>query len=268
MSLNKVSVKVGQNPHTAAEVASFYEAEIPKIFGGDQERNWISACFTPKYKTDRLRTSLTHFFGEKTLRDVCTDVCVTAVTLQNAKPRFYKSDYKERNLARVDEKLVEVAIATSAAPSYFESHTMSHSTNLVDGGICANNPALVGLVESCQFERPSKKGTTRVVNFGDDLVMLSIGTGEQPAMPYDATRLGTGGWMNWARPITEILFESQAQIVDSQAQFLLGSRYFRVNPRLRFPMKLDDTEKLNELKNLADLTGDLEQFLARHFGES
>ena len=203
------------------EIEGFYYAHIPLIFSPTQRRNKLWSCKAPKYSSDQLQTSLNMFFGDKTLRNVKRDVCITTVALQSAAPRFYKSDYLERNAGRLDEKLVDIALATSAAPTYFKAHSMEFSSNLIDGGICANNPAMIGLIDSFQFERPSKRGVGRVVNGAGDAMMLSVGTGEQPSMPYKIDDLTAGGRLDWAMPISEVLLESQSQLIHNQAQFIL-----------------------------------------------
>ena len=267
---------------SAKEILAFYEKYIPKIFGAENKDGGV---LKPLYKPDVLQKALVEFFGEKTLNDVCSDVCIPAVSLQNAKPRFYKSGYLERNKARLDEKLVDIALATSAAPVFFPAHSMDHSTNLVDGGICANNPSMISLIESMQFETKSKRGipppSPKSKRSLDDIVMLSIGTGEQCAMPYNHDKLKSGGALNWAfgrdptgsmlsfkpvLPLVELLMNSQAQLVHFQTSFMLGeNNYFRINPQLKFPMKLDDSDKIDELKNLSDITIDIEKFITKYF---
>jgi len=268
--------------YSAQEILKFYEKYIPKIFC---KSNKAGGVFSPIYKRDVFREALLEFFGEATLVDVSTDVCITAVSLQNAKPRLYKSGYLLRNQARLDEKIIDIALATSAAPVFFPAHSMNHSTNLVDGGVCANNPAMIALIESLQFEVDSKRGvpappenTKRSI---DDVLMLSIGTGEQCAMPYNHKKLSFGGAMQWAVgrdqtgpmfslkpviPLVELLMNSQSQLIDFQAGFMLGAeKYFRINPQLKFPMKLDDADKIDELKNLSDITADIENFVLKNF---
>ncbi len=49
----------------------------------------------------------------------------------------------------------EVAMATSAAPTFFPAYRLSgDGVRLIDGGVWANNPAMVGLTEAVSlFER-------------------------------------------------------------------------------------------------------------------
>lgn len=255
----------------ASEVAAFYEANIPAIFGARQRRGRLSRLFRPKYDPAALREALEEFFGDTTLHDVKADVCVVAVSLQNAKVRLYKSDYLDRNAARLDEKLVDIALATSAAPTYFPAHSSVHSHNLVDGGVGANNPSMIALVDALQFERPSKRGTPppKLDELRNRITMVSIGTGEQCGMPYTLglKRLSQGGVVNWGFNFYQAAIESQSQLAHFQAKFLLrdGDSYLRINPLLKFPMDLDNIEMVPELRNLSDLTGDVEDFLNRIF---
>lgn len=252
------------------DIVEFYLKDGPRIFGRPQKRSWLASLFLPKYRSDTLRCALDGVFHDKTLRDLKSDVCITTVALQNAKPRFYKSDYASRNSGRLDEKLVDIACATAAAPTYFKSHdNLLYSHNLIDGGICANNPAMIALVEAFQFEKESKRGVRRPDNPEtprNNIIMVSVGTGERCAMPYNLDRLRNGGWLWWAKPIYEILLETQPYLIHFQAKFLLGEdNYLRINPLLKFPMKLDDISKIEELKNLADIDKSIANFLNKNF---
>lgn len=266
----------------ADEVVRFYEEHIPNIFGKRHKARFPYWLGSPFYKPESLRVALTEFFKDATLRDMSTDVCVTAVSLQNAAPRFYKSEYLTRNAARSDEKLVEIALATSAAPVYFPAHSMHRSASLIDGGICANNPSLVALVDALQFQVASKRGTPPPPDGSkrllSDIVLLSIGTGMPAGMPYNIDKLRNGGTSAWIFgldrsnpsfpfaspivPLIEILMQSQSQLADFQTGFLLGPQnYLRINPQLKFSMSLDNVDKITELKNLCDVTVSIEKFL-------
>jgi len=266
---------------SAADIVSFYEEYIPKIFCAS---NKSGILFSSKYSPSVLEKALEEFFGDETLESVVTDVCVPAVALQNAKPRLYKSGYLMRNQGRLSERLVDIAMATSAAPVFFPAHSAAHSTNLVDGGVCANNPAMIALVESMQFEtisgrgiEPPEEGERRSLT---DIVMLSLGTGEQCAMPYVHEKLLSAGPVNWSfaldrsyklptfkpvSPILELIMQSQSTLAHFQAMFMVGDdRYCRINPQLKFPMSLDDADKIDELKNLSDITADVEVFINQY----
>lgn len=199
---------------------------------------------------------------DKTLADLKEPrLCITSVDVENSSPRFHKSDYFDRNDTRLDEKLIDIVLATSAAPTYFPLVNMKHSTNLTDGGIVANNPSLVGLIDAIEISGNKEK-----------ISLISIGTGEQCHMPYNVDKLKNGGKQNWmlqrkentildmGSPILELLMDSQSKLAHHQTQFLLKDKYLRLNPKLSVPIELDSVDKLDSLKNLADISQqDLEQ---------
>lgn len=253
---------------TAKDIEKLYYKNIPEIFGKKQK--YFSNFFSPKYKSLVLEKMVEEVLDDYTLNDVKTHVLITSVNLDNAKPRFHKSDYFQRNTERANEKLKDIAMATSAAPTYFKAKTgLKHSHNLIDGGICANNPSLSALVDSLGFQENNSLNTTPPSGM-EDVIIVSIGTGEIGEMPYDSSKLVNGGKINWIRnnsttPIIDVLMESQSQLAHFQAKFLLKERYLRINPKLPFKMELDDIKKLDNLKNLANLDSDAETFLNTHF---
>lgn len=250
---------------SAGEVSALYEKHLPRIFGQAMRRfAWID-LFRPRYRSDALREAVQAFFGEQSLADVRTDVCVTAVSLVNARPHLFRSDYVQRRMPGDDDRLAELALATSAAPTFFAAHSIEQLSDLVDGELYANNPALLGVVEAFHFRRPSRRGVAPPHDLGasclDRLAVLSVGTGKQCAMPYEPDRLRAGGWLAWGAHFHSVSNESQSQYAELLAEGLLGPAYHRINPRLEFPMAMDDVRRLRGLKNLAGLSEQDEAFL-------
>jgi hypothetical protein len=90
------------------------------------------------------------------------------------------------------------------------------------------------------------------------------GQRDQPAMPYNADSIANAGLIEWAKYISDVMFESQSWVAHFQAAFLLGQNYLRINPQLKFAMTLDDISYLNELKNISDI-GEIEEiFIKKH----
>ncbi len=264
---------------SAKEIFNLYETLIPEVF--IPQNNGI---FQSKYSSEILKEKLDDILGRNTLADVITDLCITSVDVENSSPRFHKSSYFGRNTIRLDEKLIDLALATSAAPTYFPLVDTLHSTNLTDGGMVANNPSLVALIDAMELTDNNLK----------NISLISIGTGEQCHMPYDIESLKNGGKQDWivdigtntkaskvvenikcgksklkiakdwflsddeqfsskGSPILELLMESQSKLAHFQTQFLLKDTYLRINPKLSIPIELDAVDKINSLKNLADL---------------
>ena len=265
---------------SAKEIFKLYETLIPEVF-----QPVTDGTFEPKYSNKVLREKLEEILGDNTLATVKIDLCITSVDVENSSPRFHKSGYFGRNVTRLDEKLVDLALATSAAPTYFPLINTEHSTNLTDGGMVANNPSLVALIDAMQINKNSLDGIT----------LISIGTGEQCHMPYDIDSLKNGGKIDWivdiekhtkiaqvkdnvikghskwkickdyifnqqekfsskGSPLLELLMDSQSKLAHYQTQFLLQDNYLRINPKLSISIKLDSVDKIDSLKNLADLS--------------
>ncbi|MDD3056602.1 MAG: CBASS cGAMP-activated phospholipase [Aliarcobacter sp.] len=265
---------------SAKEIFELYETLIPDVF-----KPISNGTFEPKYSNKILKENLERILENNTLATVITNLCITSVDVENSSPRFHKSGYFGRNTTRLDEKLVDLALATSAAPTYFPLINTKHSTNLTDGGMVANNPSLVGLIDAMQINNHSLNGIT----------LISIGTGEQCHMPYDIDSLKNGGKIDWildiekhtkiaqvkdniikgyskwkickdyifskeekfsskGSPILELLMDSQSKLAHFQTQFLLQDNYLRINPKLSISIELDSIDKIDSLKNLADLS--------------
>lgn len=244
---------------SAGEIAQFYETHSANVFAKATQASRIAQWFRPKYPPYLLQNALRAVFpDDATMRDLKTDVCITAVSLQNAKPRLYKTDYFTRNTGRTTERLIDVAMATAAAPTFFPAHSSVHSTHLVDGGICANNPTIIAVVDALQFERRSKRETPQPAAL-HEVAVLSVGTGASCAVPYNYKALASAGKAAWGFAYFRVAIEAQSELVHFQAKFLLPN-YLRINPTLTFVMDLDDYEQLAALKNLSDMTDELAQF--------
>lgn len=235
---------------SAKEIFELYETLIPKIFTPISK-----GYFKNKYSNAVLKKELNNILGDKELKDVVTKLCITSVDVENSSPRFHKSDYFDRNAPRQDEKLIDLALATSAAPTYFPLIDSKHSTNLTDGGIVANNPSLVGLIDAMQLTD----------NNLENISLVSIGTGEQCHMPYNVEKLKNSGKLHWmlqskGSPLLELLMDSQSKLAHFQTGFLLKEQYIRINPKLSITIELDSVDKIDSLKNLADINqGDLDK---------
>lgn len=136
------------------DIVGFYQNYGPAIFcsrwkGMGMIGNAIlgirQAMFRSKYSQAPLKNALSSVFKDKTISDSKNLLCIPAYNLTEGKPRIFKFDYDNFNQDNY-KTYVDVALATSAAPTYLPIHTINR-TNYVDGGVYANNPILVGLTE-------------------------------------------------------------------------------------------------------------------------
>jgi patatin-like phospholipase/acyl hydrolase len=241
---------------TAATLADLYTTDGPKIF----ERSLLQRLRTlwgwigPKYTLGPLEDAVTRRVGARArLADALREVLVTAYDMTDREPYFFR-----RWQAREDEArnlpLVDPALATSAAPTYFPSHEVDGHA-LVDGGVFAANPAIAAIVEALKRrgDQPNDLET-------DDLLVVSIGTGlhETHFTQAEVSRWGRLGWIvpqEGEPPILAAALGGSSDGVDDYANTLLndpptprvppeemgrGPRFFRLQVPLDPPIALDD----------------------------
>lgn len=104
----------------------------------------------------------------------------------------------------------EVALATSAAPTYFPPCRDVDSIRLVDGGVWANNPTMIGVVEAV-----SMLGAPL-----DAISVLRLGTSD--AVVRRPKHLDRGGRLLWATAAVNVIMRGQSLGITKQAVHLLG----------------------------------------------
>ena len=105
-----------------------------------------------KYSSEPLRKLLTDMFGVKTIGDSRNLLCIPTYDITDARPWVFKYDHTDRSRDN-GASYVDVALATTAAPTYLPIHEILKYNNkqFVDGGVWANNPTLVGVIEAIKF---------------------------------------------------------------------------------------------------------------------
>jgi uncharacterized protein len=237
--------------YSAEEVADLYVTEGPKIFDRSLVKTVTSldGLIDEKYDDKGLNAALATFLGDARLKDVLTDVLITAYDLHDRFAFFFRSS-RARTDETYDFSLAQAARATSAAPTYFEPVEVTDGAGartyaLVDGGVFAVNPAMCAHAE--------------VVGAGAELeVLASLGTGSQTKR-FEFDDAKDWGAIEWVRPLLDMVFDGVADTVDFEAATLAKDRYQRFQAALRYSSDaLDDASE----SNLRRLEGDAERLIA------
>jgi hypothetical protein len=181
-----------------------------------------------RFSPETLRGVLDGVFGEATMADCVHPVVIPTVNYSSGKPQMFKTAHDPRLTQDRRLRLVDVALATSAAPTYFPRHAMNEQ-QFVDGGLVANAPGLIALHEA-EIYLGLQPAQTR---------LLSIGTLSLPT-DADPTANSEGGALDWGRGsflktigVTKRLFNltlsANEQMVDFMLRHRLGDRYREVN---------------------------------------
>lgn len=203
-----------------------------------------------KYDNKNLTRIIQSTLGNGTLNDLLPrHVLIPSFDLDNQAarpaPRMWKPKFFH-NFAGLDsdgaQKIADVALRTSAAPTYFPVYQ-----GFVDGGVVANNPSMAALAQAIDAGTGGQQ-------LGD-LKLFSIGTGITPAFVSGDTL--DWGLAQWAAVLANMMLEGVMGVADYECQRLLGANYFRLAPVLPAPIPLDCVEKIPSLiddANQVDIT--------------
>ena len=190
---------------------------------------WDNASFLqtkPKYDGKGKRELLLGYFQDQSLGEAKKPVAVLAYDIENRKPRLLSS-YDSPGI-----KIVSAASATTAAPIYYSTQEIDDGTWLIDGGIVANNPSLLGYSEA------------KKIFPGCNIKVLSIGAGVN-RRKINGPNSARWGALNWFRhDILGIMLESS--MFHEIATDLIGENYLRINSSTGLVnRRMDDTSDVN-----------------------
>jgi patatin-like phospholipase/acyl hydrolase len=145
-----------------------------------------------KYDVKEYKKILEIFTQDKTMKDVNNLLCIPSYCVSKSKNCVFKNkkiEFENLDETDADVKLIDVILASSAAPTYFPPHKIGEDY-YADGGLWANNPSEVGVVESLKYYVGNGKEY-------DEYALLSIGnlSGEQncevknPSSFFNLTKL-------------------------------------------------------------------------------
>jgi uncharacterized protein len=248
-----LGLAAGMSP---AQIRDLYVVNGKLIFDASWLHNVVElgGLSGAKYDNVNLKQILQETFGALKLKDLKRRVLIASFSLDNQdsdpsqrswSPKFFHNfpggDSDGESL------VVDVAMSTSAAPTYFPSYGV-----FIDGGVIANNPSMAAVAQILDGRnQPAERASL------DQIKLLSIGTGD--SLQYVDGQDHDWGDAQWIKPILNVMMDGSVGVADFQCRQLLGSRYCRLEPEFpagqSFPM--DDVSKIVDLMAFAqsyDLT--------------
>ena len=251
-----------------ATVVDIYATKAAEIF--TPNRNWaatekdekaIQAALEDKgleagpgylgcaYTSAGLVSVMTPYLGTKTLGEIGGKLlAVNSAQLWNAaiSPAHWAPVTLNNKGVGADYgsvTLLDAALATSAAPTYFPPHQIAGLGYFADGGTFANDPVLNGMEVAIASGAASALG---------DIEIVSIGTGISP-QGIPASDIGNPlnwGVLKWlkpwasggapATPLLNLTLDLASQNLGAITERLLGKQLVRINPVLSKPVALDE----------------------------
>lgn len=225
-------------------ILDMYRLQGPCVFQNSVWRR-VRSFFRAKHDAFRLHDTLKGVFGDKKLGDSIVPLCIPVMDETNGRIKVLKTDHHPSLFTDYKIFAWEVAAATSAAPFYFESFLASGMKRLVDGGIWANNPSLIGLCEAMKMfdHKPS------------EVSILSIGTGQTHNGELQLKRSPVGVLRpRSVKRFVQLILTGQAQAVERMVEYLGPREYERIQPVLPQTIPMDDSGMIVYLEGLAEQT--------------
>jgi hypothetical protein len=189
-----------------AEIVSLYAEKGPKIFARPLPSSAVDAAIDIVKRpaalssgTQVLREALAEKLQAKTLGQTYAargiGLAIPTVEMSQHRAWVFKTPHLKDTTNHRDDNytLVDVCLATSAAPLYRSLATIDHPdcdgggfNVFVDGGLWANNPVLVGLLDALDMTTP-----------GQEIQIFCLGTCPLPAGEQIARTTVDRGLQEW-----------------------------------------------------------------------
>lgn len=192
------------------EIVTFYLEKGHKIFGRPSWKRSLRHLIRNKHDQEPLKAALQEVFGERTLADSSKRLVIPAFSLDSNNVYLFKTPHHERLRRDWRVPLWQVALATSAAPTYFPASSYTGGVRLVDGGVWANNPSVVGIAEAV-----SMLGVPLT-----DIRLFNLGT--STPVKKRPNRLTEGGQLAWMLQATDVVLAAQGCSTYGLAGHLIG----------------------------------------------
>ena len=256
----------------AKDILKLYQENAKAIF---PSKNLLRAFRKnePFYSREPLEELLAQQFNSfnyqtdiARIYDCKTRLCIPTYDLDKGEQHVFKTDHLCNYRCDCHIPVVKAALATAAAPAYFSPYSFafndmnsvnrSYYYNNVDGGVIANNPALIGLTEATYcMEIPT-----------EDIMLLSLGTGSFNLKDTNINKKrGLRYWLcpskNNGLRIYEVMSSGQSVYIHNTLKLMSDGaghdhkgrfEYHRIQKSLEanIPMDATDKETLDRLANI------------------
>lgn len=233
---------------SANDLLKFYTQMGKDIFSGNRLWNSLKHWGFSKYKNEILKKCLDEKFGKTELGESKIRLVIPSQNLDTGEVHLYKTSHHKNLREDYKIKMSEIALATSAAPSYFPIFKSSNGLYLVDGGIYANNPIAIAAAEA-----------VGVLNWPpSEINILSIGCTNE-AIDIKAVKKYTLGKGYWATNSLKLIMRGQSSAAIGMATHLTNYGVIRIDETVaKGKFSLDSVSEIENLKGLGLEKGRIE----------
>ncbi|WP_196893679.1 patatin-like phospholipase family protein [Aureivirga marina] len=254
----------GRPKFTAEQAVNLYLDRGDEIFDASllQKIKSLNGISDEKYDASELEEALHDNFGDTRFHELLKPCIISSYDIRKGKPHFFKQHKAENDIFNF--KVKDIARATSAAPTYFETARIKNGIGtpfpLIDGGMFANNPALVAYSEARNMKFSFEDNPT-----AKHMMIVSIGTGSS-SKTYEYKKAKDWGLAGWVKPIIDIMMSGSSQTVNYHLKQIFKTiegegkyDYHRLEPQIALAEPdMDDAS----IKNMTKLKEDALSYVA------
>ena len=207
---------------------------IIELYSGEQGKKIFEPYLVPfpfhksKYDSKNIKEVMLEIFGNLKLKDVKTNLVITAYDLISRKAILFSNLNKEHENLYIRD----VVVASAAAPYYFMPHEFD-KYRCIDGGLIANCPIIAAysfIKNKFNIENP---------------IIISIGTGSFD-LPIESNDFTATNPIKFITNLLDSFLDGNMECAQEEAENILKNNYFRFQINLnKTNSSLDNTSQEN-----------------------
>jgi patatin-like phospholipase/acyl hydrolase len=235
-----------------ADLRGLYEQRAAHVFADSllDDVKDLGKLLGADYRVANLEREVHKVLGDRTLAQLDKRVLVAAFDLDNEapvertwKPKLFHNFPGEDSDG--DVLAYRVGTASAAAPTYFATFD-----GYIDGGVYATNPSMCALAQTQDPRIPANERADL-----QELRLLSLGTGQ--SLQHIEGNTHDWGYVQWVRPLIDLMLDGVKGIAHYQCAQLLGSRYHRLAPTFP-PGRHIGMDAVGDIPYLSDFASQLD----------
>ena len=234
----------------ATEMVNMYKEHGEDIFKKKKSRipfkklqNITQPLLESVYDSGSLSKVLKGVFSDNTLGQIAKPLILPATDVGNGGVHVFKSAYDPTFIRDRLVKVRDAVLASCSAPTFFDPHKVDEYL-LSDGGLWANNPALVAVIDAQK---------RLAINY-DDIQVVSIGTGHSKVAYGLKHKRSWGFATGWRhKEFINFMLSLQSQSALNYLKLhLKPEQILRIDFESDTDLPLDDVSEIDNLISLAD----------------
>ncbi len=198
----------------------------------------LHMAFGALYNSNTLIKILEDEIGDKRIRESICYLCIPAVNGTNGQAKVYKTPHHPEKTWDGKKRLIDAAVATSSAPTYFKPH-LEDDNLMLDGGLVANSPSFIAYHEATSFIGIPK----------ENVHMLALGTlGSESNLLTKSRGWGYVSGFGGGKKLIDLILSSTEKLHNDITKQLLGDVQFQFVS----PLNANDQAKVITLDNASD----------------